>query len=75
MCTFQDDRTVMVCDVAIGRVREEVQTAFGTDRVRCTVVEGQGNLVQAEPGVDVEQFGVRVRAAIDDAQRAGRLDS
>ena len=29
MCTFKDEQTVMVCDVAIGQVRERLQEAFG----------------------------------------------
>lgn len=72
MCTFKDDRTVMVCDVAIGRVREELQEALGRDDVRYTVVDGQGTLVEAVPEADTESFADRVRAAIADVQAAGQ---
>jgi hypothetical protein len=67
MCTFRDERTVQVCDMAIGQVRQEVKATFG-DAVICTHVEGGGTLVQAGPDVDPKLFGERTRAAIAAAQ-------
>jgi hypothetical protein len=65
MCTFKDERTVLVCDVAIGRVRAAIDaTVTARDSVRYTVVDGQGTLVEAEHGVDVQQFTVATQAAI-----------
>lgn len=69
MCTFKNERTVLVCDVAIGRVRQELVKAFG-DRVRCTPIDGEGTLVEVAPDVDGHQFTDLARAAIDAAQRA-----
>jgi hypothetical protein len=63
MCTYQGNRRVLVCDVAIARVRQEVSAAFGT-RVRYTPVDGRGTLVEAEPGVDADQFTALMREAI-----------
>jgi hypothetical protein len=67
MCTFRDEATVQVCDVAIGHVREAVATTFG-DAVSCTALDEGGTLVQAASGVDLEVFGERTRAAIAAAQ-------
>ena len=69
MCSFRDDRTVQVCDLAIGHVRETVKESFG-DSVRCTPIEGGGTLVEADSDVDPEIFGERTRAAIAAAQTA-----
>jgi len=69
MCTFKDERTVQVCDLAISQVRQAVEEAFG-DLVRCTALESGGTLVQVESGVDSEAFGERARAAIAAAQTA-----
>ena len=67
MCTFQDEQTVLVCDVAIGHVRKASESAFG-DAVQYTTMKGQGTLVEATPAVDVEQFQTLIRAAIAAAQ-------
>lgn len=67
MCTFQDEQTVLVCDVAIGHVRKAIDAAFG-DAVQYTTMKGQGTLVEATHAVDVEQFQTLTRAAIAAAQ-------
>ena len=67
MCTFHDERTLQVCDQAIGQVRAAVAATFG-DAVTCTHLEGEGTLVQAGADVDVALFGERTRAAIAAAQ-------
>ncbi len=71
MCTFSDDRTVQVCDLAIGHVRDAMHETFG-DTVRFTALEGGGTLVQADRDVDPDVFGERTRAAIAAAQTAAR---
>jgi hypothetical protein len=48
MCTFENNHGVLVCDVAIARVREAASRAFG-DAVRLTPVPGQGTLVEVPP--------------------------
>ncbi len=67
MCTFQNDRAVLVCDIAIERVRDDLDAAF-PEEVRFTSVDGQGTLVEAAPTVDAQQFTERARAAIAAAQ-------
>ena len=71
MCTFNDERSVQVCDVAIGTVREAVEESFG-ELVHRTALSTGGTLVQADPGVDAEAFGQRARAAIAAAQTASQ---
>ena len=48
MCTFENDHRVLVCDLAIHRVREAASRAFG-DAVQFTPVPGEGTLVEV-PG-------------------------
>lgn len=67
MCTFKDEQTVQVCDVAIGQVRERLQEVFG-ETVQYTTVNGQGTLVQAPSTVDAAQFQSVTREAIAQAQ-------
>lgn len=67
MCTTKNEREVMVCDVAIDRVRNEVETAL-RGGVRYTHVDGEGTLVAAEGWVDSDQFQKVVQAAIAVAQ-------
>ena len=69
MCTFKDEQTVMVCDVAIDQVRERLQEVFG-ETVQYTTVNGQGTLVQALPTVDATRFQATTREAITQAQNA-----
>src|SRR5579862_1258074 len=68
MCTFQDPQTVLVCDVAIGQVRERLTATFG-ESIQYTPIEGQGTLVQAPSDVASEQFQALTRAAITQAQQ------
>jgi len=67
MCTFKDERTVMVCDVAIGRVKDALGEAFDAG-VQYTVVDGEGTRVEAEHGVDAAEFIALSRSAIAQAQ-------
>lgn len=69
MCTFNDDQTVMVCDVAIGQVRERLQEAFG-EAVHYMPVEGKGTLVQASPMINAPQFQAVTREAIAASQNS-----
>jgi hypothetical protein len=67
MCTFRDERTVEVCDVAIAHVRREMDAAFAGN-IRYTHVDGRPTLVEAAPNVDAAAFQARSRAAIAAAQ-------
>ncbi len=68
MCTFKDEQTVMVCDAAIGQVRERLQAAFG-EAVQYTRISEKGTLVQVQPTTDVERFQAVAREAIAAAQK------
>jgi hypothetical protein len=57
MCTFKNPRAAMVCDVAIGRVRHELDAVLTTEDVHYTSVDGQGTLVEATPETDAAQAG------------------
>jgi hypothetical protein len=63
MCTFKDERTVEVCDVAIARVKQELDAAFA-GKIRYTHVDWQPTLVEAPADVDAEAFAARARSAI-----------
>jgi len=69
MCTFQDDdRSAMVCDVAIAHVREAVTWALGGPEgpgARFTVRHGEGTLVELDEGLDPRHF----RAAVEEGMR------
>ncbi len=67
MCTFKDEQTVQVCDVAIVHVRERLQELFG-DTIHYTTVHGQGTLVHAPSTVDSAWFQSTTREAIVEAQ-------
>ena len=67
MCTFENERRVLVCDVAIHRVREAVSAAFG-DGVQFTPAPGQGTRVEVPPIVDEKAFQAVAREAIAEAQ-------
>lgn len=69
MCTFKDHQTVLVCDVAIGQVRERLTAAFG-ETIQYTPIDGQGTLVQASSGVASEQFQALTRVAIAQAEQS-----
>ncbi len=68
MCDFKNDRTVMVCDVAIGHIRNELQKA-AVEGVKFTHVDWEGTLVEADPEIDVDAFTQAVRAGIAEAAR------
>jgi hypothetical protein len=68
MCTFKNPYAAMVCDVAIGHVRHELDGALPKEDVHYTSVDGQGTLVEATPETDAALFAERVRKAIADAQ-------
>ena len=65
MCTFHDDRTVMVCDSIRDRMRAGLGAEFG-DRVGFTHVDYQGTLVEAQDGVETERFRISVQRLIDE---------
>ena len=67
MCTFKDESRVLVCDVAIDRVRREIDSAF-SEGIYYTVIEGQGTLVEAGAGVDGRRFAETASRAIARAQ-------
>lgn len=67
MCTFKDEQTVLVCDVAIGLVRKRLQQAFG-EAIQYTTVDGKGTLVQASSTTDAAQFQAVTREGIVQAQ-------
>ena len=69
MCTFRDERTVLVCDVAIGSVKEELGATFDGG-LRYTVIRGKGTLVEADGDVDAERFAALTCEAIAQAQAA-----
>lgn len=68
MCTFENEHRVLVCDVAIARVREAVGAAFG-DEVQFTLAEGAGTRVEIPPTEDAHAFQAVARAAIAAAQQ------
>lgn len=67
MCTFENEHSVIVCDIAIHQVREAVNAAFG-DAVQFTPVTGQGTRVEAMPDIEEEVFQEVTRSAIAVAQ-------
>ena len=67
MCTFNHEAAVTVCDVAIDRVRSDLEDAF-PGAVRFTHREGAGTLVEADSDVEPAQFGIVIKAAIAGAQ-------
>ena len=68
MCTFENEQSVVVCDLAIHQVREAVSAAFG-DAVQFTPITGQGTRVEVPPTVDEGAFQEVARAAIVAAQQ------
>ena len=67
MCTFENEQSIVVCDLAIHQMREAISAAFG-DAVQFTPITGQGTRVEAPPTVDEEAFQDVARAAIAAAQ-------
>jgi hypothetical protein len=69
VCTFTGERTALVCDLAIDRVRRELANQFARG-ITFTHVDYQPTLVEAAPDVDPETFQATVRAASAAAQTA-----
>jgi hypothetical protein len=74
MCTFENEgTTAVVCDVALGYVREAVTRDLGgpdTPGAEFVHRDGQGTLVNLAPGLD----RLRFRAAVQEGmQRAAQL--
>lgn len=67
MCTVENPQSIVVCDVAIGHVREALAEHFAAG-VSYSVAEGKGTRVQADPSVDGQQFTEVVQRAIAAAQ-------
>jgi hypothetical protein len=63
VCTFEGERVVIVCDVAISRVRRAAERTF-SDKIHYTVVDGRGTRFEAPPEVDTQTFAIEMRAAI-----------
>lgn len=68
MCTYENERSILVCDIAIHQVRVAVSTAFG-DAVQFIPAPGQGTRVEAQSTIDEEAFQEVTRAAIATAQQ------
>jgi hypothetical protein len=68
MCTYENERRILVCDIAIHRVREAVSATFG-DVVQFTPAPGQGTRVEAPPTIDEEAFQEVTCTAIAAAQQ------
>jgi len=64
MCTFERERRVMVCNIAIGTVEAAARAAFG-DHIHTTGVDGVGTLVEASESIDAAKFDeVMMRAIV-----------
>lgn len=73
MCTFDHETAVTVCDVAIGRVRSNLEEAF-PGAIRFTHLEGAGTLVEADSELEPARFAAIVRGAIAEAQLSSPSD-
>ena len=73
MCSVTGERAVLVCDLAIDRVRAELTAALGLG-IRSTHVDFQPTLVEAEPEVDASRFVDIVMAASAAAQQSTGAD-
>ncbi|MGH2688833.1 MAG: hypothetical protein ACRDKW_08510 [Actinomycetota bacterium] len=75
MCTFEDrDRVAVVCDVALGHVREAVRRELGGSAgagAEFIHREGQGTLVRLAPGLDPVVF----RAAVEEGMQGAAAGS
>ncbi len=67
MCTFENEHSALVCDLAIHQVREAVSATFG-DAVQFTPAPGQGTRVEVPSTVDEVAFQEVMRSAIAAAQ-------
>ena len=68
MCTFENEHSVLVCDVAIHQVREATSRAFGK-AVQFTSAPGLGTRVKVSPTVGTGVFQEVTREAIAAAQQ------
>ncbi len=68
MCTFENEHSALVCDLAIHQVSEAVSATFG-DAVQFTPAPGQGTRVEVPPTVDEVAFQEVTRSAIAAAQQ------
>lgn len=66
MCKQLDERRAMVCDVAIGKVRQATTDEFG-GHVQFTVVEGEGTRVEVDQDVDFDRFRTVLNEAVAEA--------
>jgi hypothetical protein len=69
LCTVTGERAVLVCDIAIDRVRRELAATLGPG-TRFTHVDFEPTLVEAAPEVDGRHFIEVVLAASAAAQRS-----
>ena len=69
MCTFNSDRQVRVCDVAIGHVKTKLIAGLG-DAIQYTHLEGEGTLIDAGVAVNAGHFRQLVNAGIAEAEHA-----
>lgn len=67
MCTFNHEAAVTVCDVAIDRVRSDLEDA-SPGAIRVTLLEGAGTLVEADADLEPARFGIVIKAGIARAQ-------
>jgi hypothetical protein len=72
VCTFRNDGRVMVCDVAIGDVKDLLTADLG-ETIKYTPVDGQGTLLEAAAAIDVNRFEELVRTGIARSDAARRL--
>ncbi|HEU5003952.1 MAG TPA: hypothetical protein VFW71_14410 [Actinomycetota bacterium] len=70
MCTFEGERAVLVCDVAIDQVRAELAGYLGEQVTYRAANEGRATLVEAPPAVDPQVFAQAVRRGMDRAALA-----
>ena len=71
MCTVENPQSIVVCDIAIGQVREALAEHLPAG-VTFSVVEGKGTRVQADLTVDGQQFTQVVQRAIAAAPSSGQ---
>ncbi|MGI8607970.1 MAG: hypothetical protein ACR2MY_01895 [Candidatus Dormibacteria bacterium] len=67
MCTFENDRTVDVCDVAFPAVRAALADSFG-DVVKFVHTDGQPTRVTAPESVPATEFRAQAERAIASIQ-------
>lgn len=68
MCTFESERSVVVCDIAIGRVTENLGPEL-EEHVRYEIIDGRSTRVEAADQVAVDRFVALVRQGIEASNR------